>query len=74
MERVQLAAKEGNAYISTDGRRLYPMGDIAPQVGDWVYANGNHIYGHTTGGGEGVITVGDMCVPIMLGRDGPIEE
>jgi hypothetical protein len=74
MKRVQIAGRSGRAYFDGMGNVMYTIGDYTPNIGGWVVTDGRYIYGHTTGGGEGVITVGDMCVPIMLGREGPIEE
>lgn len=66
MERVQLVGKDGRAYISADGRHLYPMGDYAPNLGDWVYANGTYIYGHIQPGAASPSIIGSVSgIPVL---------
>lgn len=68
MELVQIASGDNGVYFDTSGRRLYTMGNYAPNVGEWVYTNGKTIYGHMTGGEVPAVInyVDDSVLPITM--------
>lgn len=65
MQRVQITAKNDDSYTDNTGRTLYTIGDYDPAVGDWVWCQGQWIYGHMTAGGEAVVTPNVLGAPFI---------
>lgn len=63
MKRIRIAGKDGAYYYGDDGQSYQTMGHYDPAIGDWVWANGQYIYGHSSAGGGDVIT-GGGAIPV----------